>query len=661
MSSPMPKASVLAVLGFLSVLVPASSRAELVRVEIASRVDVLNGKTFGDVGPYEKIWGKAYFAIDPAHPRNQVIADIALAPRNRAGKVEFSADLFILKPKDPGRGNGVVFFDVINRGRFRLLSTFSGAAAAGDPTEEAHFGDASLLRGGFTLVAVGWQFDVPEELVGVQAPIATNTGQVITGWVREWFVSDRATDTFNWTGGNATKGYLPVDLNAPDYRLTAREGMFAARRLIPRADWQFGRIVDGRHSADPNYLTLKGGFKAGLTYELAYESQNPPVAGVGFAAVRDMASAMKYQPGIVAPGRLAYMYGASQTGRALRQIIYNGFTIDEQGRKVFDAAFIKTGGASMARFNERFALVNSLGVFTETQFPFQYQVTTDPVTGKRDGMGARIPAGLEPKIFTFDTGSEYWDKGRLGALRHASVDGTADLPDAPNVRVYYIAGSRHGSGAVPASDGGGQFQNNTLDYTWAERALMDALDAWAREGREPPDSRHPRFADGTMVHHHQVEFPAVPGVRWPTHVPGGYRWDVDTPVSPMPFLVSQVDADGNETGGIRLPEQEAPLATMTGWQFRSERIGAPRTLIVNAGAYLPFPATRADRTTAGDPRLSIEERYTGRADYLTKVEQIAQRLVRERYVLQRDVPAILEAAGKHWDWRMGAARPRDPR
>jgi hypothetical protein len=164
-----------------------------------------------------------------------------------------------------------------------------------------------------------------------------------------------------------------------------------------------------------------------------------------------------------------------------------------------------------------------------------------------------------------------------------------------------------------------------------------------------------------MVHHHQLRFPAVPGVRWPTNVPGGYRWDVDTPVSPMPLLLSQVDADGNETGGIRLPEQEAPLGTMTGWQFRSDRIGTPNTLIVNAGGYLAFPATRADRVKAGDPRLSIEERYASRADYLKKVEQIARRLARERYVLARDVPAMIEAAARHWDWRMAAPQTGAPR
>jgi hypothetical protein len=353
------------------------------------------------------------------------------------------------------------------------------------------------------------------------------------------------------------------------------------------------------------------------------------------------------------------MYGSSQTGRTLRQIIYEGFTVDEQGRKVFDAAFVRTGGASMGRFNERFARSNSLGVFVETRFPFQYQVTTDPVTGKRDGLGARIPAGLEPKIFLLDTGSEYWDKGRLGALRHASIDGTRDLPDASNVRVYYVAGSRHGSGSVPAADGGGQFKNNTLNYDWLPRALLPALDAWVRAGTQPPPSRHPSFSDGTLVAHEDLQFPAIPGARWPSHVPGGYRWDVETPLSALPFLLSKLDADGNELGGIRLPEQAVPLATLTGWQFRSERIGAPHTLITNSGAYIPFPATRAEREKTGDPRLSIEERYAGRADYLAKVEQVARRLAQERYILPGDVPAILAEAGRHWDWRMTGKVPAD--
>jgi hypothetical protein len=642
----------------LLVVTPALSHAELTRVEIASRADVLDGKAFGDVGPYEKLRGTAYFVVDPANERNRVIADIDLAPRNSEGRVEFSADLFILKPKDSSRGNGVVFFDVVNRGRLGVLGAFSDAEGSTDPTMEADFGDLSLLNAGFTLVAVGWQHNAPGE-IRVQVPVATQNGQPIRGWLREWFIPREASESYEWTASYVTPAYAPVDLDSPDYRLTSREGLFSSRRLIPREDWRFGHTVDGQFVVDRNFLTLKGGFQPGVTYELAYESQNPPVAGLGLAAVRDMASAMKYDPEIVAPGRYAYMYGSSQTGRTLRQIINGGFTIDEQGRKVFDAAFVKTGGASNGRFNERFARSSSLGVFVETEFPFQYQVTTDPVTGKRDGLGARIPAGLEPKIFLFDSGSEYWDKGRLGALRHTSIDGTEDLPDAPNVRVYYIAGSRHGAGSVPASDGGGQLKNNTLNYTWAQRGLFWALDAWVREGTEPPPSRHPRFADGTMVLHHELEFPAIPDVQWPTHVPGGYRRDVETPLSAMPFPLSQVDVDGNEIGGIRLPEQEVPLATTTGWQFRSESIGAPHTLITNAGGYIPFPATRAERERTGDPRLSVAERYTGREDYLAKIRRVADRLAGERYILASDIPAIIEAAGRHWDWRMTEGGPTD--
>ena len=191
MRSPTHKVFVFAVLGILLVLTPAPSYADLTRVEITRRVDVLNGKAFGGVGPYEKLHGKAYFAIDPKNPRNQVIADIELAPRNRDGKVEFSADVFILKPKDPSRGNGVVFFDVVNRGSFRLLSTFSGAAAADDPTTDAHFGDASLLIQGFTLVAVGWQFDVEDDGIGLDAPIPDEQREADKGWLREWFIPNQ--------------------------------------------------------------------------------------------------------------------------------------------------------------------------------------------------------------------------------------------------------------------------------------------------------------------------------------------------------------------------------------------------------------------------------------------------------------------------------------
>jgi hypothetical protein len=648
-----------AILGMFLLLVPASSRAEVTRVDIQRREDVLGGKSFGNAGPYEKIVGKVYFAVDPDNPHNKIIVDLDKAPRNAQGKVEFSSDLYIIKPKDPSRGNGVVFFDIVNRGNKQLLRSFSRGGGSADPTKEADFGDAYLLNQGYTLVAVGWQFDVAKGkgLVGLDAPIATYNGKPITGWVRMWFISDKATLSYAYVGGYNTRAYPPLDLDNPQYRLTEREGIFAPSRLIPRDQWQFAREENGIIVPDANSIYLKSGMRAGLTYEVAYETQNPPVAGLGLAAVRDMASALKNDPSAIAPGRYAYMYGASQTGRLIRHIIYEGFTIDEQGRKAFDGAFVQTGATGIGSFNERFAQPNELGSFTQTKFPILYKTTTDPITGRQDGLGARIPAGLEPKIMLVDSASEYWDRGRVSALRHVSLDGREDVEDAPNVRVFMLAGTRHGAGSFPPADSGGQFKENTNDYRWAQRGLLAALDAWVRQGTAPPESRHPRLSDLTLVAHENFKFPSIPGAQLPTNVPGGYRGDVPGPYSALPFLVSKVDADGNDLGGIRLPEQAVPLATLTGWQFRSERIGAPNTLIAMAGAFIPFPATRAERERTRDPRQSIAERYGTRADYLKRIQESAQHLAQERYILQDDVPTIVQEAGRHWDSVMTPARP----
>jgi hypothetical protein len=216
--------------------------------------------------------------------------------------------------------------------------------------------------------------------------------------------------------------------------------------------------------------------------------------------------------------------------------------------------------------------------------------------------------------------------------------------------VFQLAGTQHGSGSFPPTQGNGQFRTTSLDYRWAQRGLLAALDAWVRSDTAPPPSRHPMLSDSTLVAHRSFTFPAIPGVIPPTFVPGGYRPDVMAPYSALPFNVPQVDADGNEIGGIRLPEQAVPLATNTGWHFRNEKIGAPHTLLAMSGAYLPFPLTRAEREARNDPRLSIAERYASRADYLRKVEEAANRLAAERYLLQQDVAPIVEQAGRHWDW-----------
>jgi hypothetical protein len=639
------------------VLGASPALAEVTRVEIQRREDVLGGKSFGSVGPYEKIIGRVYFAVDPDNPHNKIIVDLDKAPRNAQGKVEFSSDLYIIKPKDSARGNGVVFFDIVNRGNKQLLRTFSRGGGSADPTSEADFGDAYLLNQGYTLVAVGWQFDVAKGrgLVGADLPIATDNGKAITGWVRMWFISNEPVMSYSYVTGYNTPAYVPLDLTDPKYRLTVREGTFAPQRLIPREDWQFARVENGKPVADAKSIFVKNGLRAGLTYEVAFETNDPPVAGLGLAAIRDFASALKYNGDAIASGRYAYMYGASQTGRLIRHIIYEGFTIDEQGRKAFDGAFVQTGATGLGSFNERFAQPNELGSFTQTKFPILYKTTTDPVTGRVDGLGARIPAGLEPKIMLVDTSSEYWDRGRVAALRHTTPDGSDDVEDAPNVRVFLLAGTRHGAGSFPPADNGGEFKENTNDYRWAQRGLLAALDTWVRKGTMPPPSLHPKLGDLTLVQRDNLKFPAIPNVKWPSTVPGGYRADVPAPYSALPFLVPKVDADGNDMAGIRLPEQAVPLATLTGWQFRGERIGAQNTLIAMAGAYIPFPTTRAERERTRDPRVSIAERYPTRADYLKKVQEVATRLAADRYVLQGDIAAMVQEAGAHWDAVMGRA------
>ena len=242
------------------------------------------------------------------------------------------------------------------------------------------------------------------------------------------------------------------------------------------------------------------------------------------------------------------------------------------------------------------------------------------------------------------------------------MDGTQDLPDPPNLRVYFLAGTQHGSGSWPPGENGGQLRANPNDYRWAQAGLLVALDAWVRKGAAPPPSLHPTLADATLVPQTKIQYPNVPGVQWPVHVPGGYRADVPGYLSVLPFLVPQVDRDGNDIGGIRLPEQAVPLGTYADWAFRSEAWGASDTLIAMAGSFIPFAKTRAEREKTGDPRLSIAERYSGRADYLRRVEEAANRLAQQRYLLPEHVKPIVDAAGQHWDWIMaqGTSGPSAP-
>ena len=627
-----------------------AARAEVVRIDVASRADVLNGKEFGTVGPYERILGKVLFTVDPKNPQNKNIPNIDKAPRNGKGMVEFSTDIYILAPKDQAKGNGVAFFEVPNRGRRDQMVRFARAPRGQAATPEAEFGDGSLLQSGYTLVWVGWQFSLARNgaLIGIDLPVAMEDGQPVTGRVNAPFTVNMPGPTFALDPDSAR--YLPVDPNSPDSRLTVRQNVYDTPRVIPRDQWQFAKMADGKIVPDPTSLYLKEGFQAGQTYELSYQGKGAVVGGLGFTALRDVASAFKYQKGALVSAKYAYALGESQTGRFAREFLYEGFNADEHGQKAFDAIWAHIAGAARSDFIQPFSLPNGQGTFTGSMFPYADVPQRDPVKGKTDGMLMHMNKDVVPKVIYTNGDCEYWGGGRAAALIHTTIDGKKDLQLPDNVRVYMLAGTQHVIAAFPPMQGAAQQRPNPNDYTWALRAILVSLDQWVRQGVAPVPSRYPRVSDGTLVAHDSFQFPSLPGVQSPSIIPGGYRADLGGPSAPrIPFLVPKVDADGNDLGGIRLPEIAVPLATYTGWNFRSPATGAPTEIVPLNGTFLPFAATRAAREASHDPRLSIEERYPNRDAYLGKVREAAQKLVQERYLLSQDVDPIVAHAAQVWN------------
>lgn len=630
-------------------LLAASGSAEVSRVEIVSRGDLLGGRSFGPAGPYERIIGRVYFSINPSSKANRVIADLDKAPKNRSGRVEMSADLAILRPRDPAKRNGIALLDVVNRGNKMVLSSFNRARSAGDFSDEAEFGDGFLLRQGYTLVWVGWEFDVPpgDGKMRIEVPVAAG----ITGIVRGDFIPDKPASSFTVSD---LVGYVPADASAVENTLTVRDGASGVPATIPRDKW----------SLSGNVVTLEGGCTPGRIYTLAYAAKNPPVAGLGFAAVRDTAAWVKYSEQAPARARYAIAFGSSQSGRFLRDFLYQGFNTDERGRQVFDGMLPHIAGASRLELNRRWATPVSLGMFTTTSYPFADRSQRDPATGVEEG-ALENPRAREhqPKVFYTNTSVEYWGGGRVAALIHATPDGSADLVPAANVRVYFLAGTQHGPGRFPPSASNAQQMANPNDYGWAMRALLAAMTRWVRDRVEPPPSRIPHLRDGTLAPAAKVAFPNLAGVSSPRTLSAGIR--VANPLlprdgapgTPLPLLVPQVDRDGNEVAGIRLPEIAVPLATYTGWNFRKPENGAPDQLFPLLGSYVSLAVDKAERERTHDPRLAVKERYSSRENYLSRVQEAGATLVKDGYLLAEDLPAVVRRAGEHWDFLTAGKAP----
>jgi hypothetical protein len=659
-----------------AILVP-SAQARVVRVEITSRTDIQDGKPFGNAGGYEKIIGRVYFAIDPANLHNRQIVDLDKAPRNTHGEVEFSADLYLLKPKDMAKGNQAVLFEVSNRGGRGILSLVNG--------RENEYGDGFLMRQGYTVAWVGWEFDLSSqgERLRLSAPIAHELGgKEIHGLVRSDFTPSQKRD--DWPLGHILLGpdggdsYPVDDPENGSNKLTVRDTPTGERKTIPRSDWSFAHVVAGKLTPDPHYVHLNSGFVPGKIYELVYTAKNPAVVGVGLAAVRDFLSYLKYDPEATAPVKRVYAVGISQSGRFLRHFLYQDFNADEKGHQVMDGVIAHVAGAGRGSFNHRFAQpsrdaqpMSSL-FFPTDLFPFTDLPEKDPNTSEKAGLlDAATKSKTVPKIFYTNTSYEYW--GRAASLIHTSADGKTDAPLATNTRIYFLAGLEHFTVPFPPDN---RVRGNP-DYTaqqkadpnpiqWYWRALITDLDQWVKDGKQPPASTYPKIADKTLVPLAQWKFPKIPGVNTPHEVSMAYHINfgpqpkgtigsvqvvtIEPPRVGNPFgvLLPQSDADGNDLGGVRLPELQVPLATYTGWNLRDASIGAPEQRVSFLGSWIPLPKTAEERKKSGDPRVSIAERYKSQAEYMNKFEQAAKKLIEQRFLLQEDLPTILERGKLEW-------------
>jgi hypothetical protein len=613
-----------------------SAAAEVFRIDVRRR---------DDWGTHERIIGRVHFAIDPMAPANRAIADIDLAPKNANGKVEFSSDVLFFRPKDARRARGTVFLEVVNRGRDQSLAILSGARQRNLSPESWNLGDGFLLEQGFAVAFLGWQFDVrPPQGLTFTAPVAPVEG----------LVRDAHIELAHPGGVEVPLTYCVPGSSRSSATLTFRARMDETPRAIPQDGW--------RLSADGCSMVVASGLGTGV-YEAVYRAQGSPVAGLGLAAIRDFASYLKYaNDGAVlreTPAALQRVvgYGYSQSGRLLREFVRDGFNADERGRAAFDGLMIASAGAGGGSFNHRFAMPGQAG---NSVLSVLRPVDLPPFTD--EGLLAKArTARVVPKIFYTFSSTEYW--ARAGSLTHTTDNGMADAPLAATSRLYFLAGTPHSMGSLPLSKGQYRQFVNFAEQRWVSRALLVELDAWTRGDREPPPSQYPLISKGELVPLEEVQFPKVQSFPFATYMPRVWRMDygrdysttrvitIEPPKTGEPFrvLVPQVNGDGNDVAGIRLPEVAVPLGTYTGWNVTIPQLSELRYLGGLVGGFEPFARSRDQRNANGDSRLSIAERYSGRPDYLDKVRRATNDLVRQRFLRVEDVPAVLQSAERMWN------------
>jgi hypothetical protein len=648
-----------------------AAQARIVRIEITSKASPnFDGRSFGAVGPYEMLRGKAYGEVDPKLPENALITDIQLAPRNARGMVEYAIDIYILKPMDLSKGNHRLVMDIPNRGG-KKIADINESHGGNNPTTAADAGEGFLLQRGYTIAGGAWDISAPhtKDMLTIQVPVARNAdGSSITGPSYEYISSDTELASYELA-------YPAASLDKSTASLTVREHLGDAPQIVASGKWEY----DGNKSI--RLLPVGTPFRQSAIYEFRYIAKDPLVAGLGLAATRDLISFLRYakadDAGTANPlaGDVKYTFSftESQPGRFMNDYETLGFNRDEQGRQVLDGMENWIAGGSGGNINYRFAQPNRTErnrqnhLYPEGLFPFAYPVLTDKLTGKTAGRSQRCAATHTcAKVVDVNSASEYWVKG--ASLLHTDTAGK-DLSDPENVRFYLVSGMQHGGGSN--SRGVCQQVQNPTNPDTVLRALFVALDAWVVDGIAPPKSMVPRAGDGTavfatvtpgsltgVVSQASLGWPTIPGVTYNGLITTRYALDWGSSFdkgivsnlptrfeakAAYPIFVSKVDADGNEVAGVRLPPVAAPVATLTGWALRREGFAA-NDGCEGAGQSIPFKVTKAERVAAGDPRLSLEERYATHEGYVAAVAKAAKELEARRLLLPEDVLRYVDRA-----------------
>jgi hypothetical protein len=592
-------------------------------IEIKRRGPFVGGAAFGDVGGYERIDGVAIGALDPAHPGNRGIALLDKAVRNADGLVEYRSDFVLLRPADASKGNGRLLYEVNNRGRIMLFANLCAGVAGNQPETADDLGNALPLRLGFSLLWTGWDPGAPKA-TGLSLEVPVIAG--VTKAIREEFVSG-------------------TRLGAHEAFKLAYEAVGPAEVTVRRTQTA-PRVAVTSEMVDNRTVRPAKAIETGSIYEVRYQATKPRALGIGYAATRDIVSYLRHHGSELMgrPVEHTLAFGISQAGRYLRDHIVQGFNGDEEGRRVFDGVFTHVAGIGRVFHNTPFGQPFRTRTwhedhdFPEVEFPHSSAAMDDPVTG---GSGALMRGDdTDPKLIETNTATEYWQKG--ASLLHTDPLGRVDIALPANVRTYLLPGTQHGGKAGMPRDNGPCVQpRNWHDPMPAIRALLVALDAWVATGRTPPDSLVPRIDDGTLVAAENVAFPAIPGLVRPRAAndaaPPGDWTEPAAEDRRYVTLVPQVDADGNEVAGIRLPDIAVPRGTFTGWNLYKSPY-PDGELADRDGTFLAFAATDAERR--GDPRASLAVRYPG-TSYADAVHAVVTALQGDRLLLPEDAERFL--------------------